>query len=110
MEPGEVIGILSRLILGAAASFLGIMLWSRTRDAAWVLIIIAAIMSYVETVYSILRQFGMEIGSFLSIGTVPVLPIILSSLSMAFTIAAFSVMVVRKYRHFPIGNINREKK
>jgi hypothetical protein len=55
-------------------------------------------MAYAETVYSILRQFGMEIGSFLSIGTVPVLPIILSSLPLAVTIAAFSVMVVRNYR------------
>ena len=100
MELGEIIGILSRLILGAVASFLAIMLWSKTRDSPWVLIIIGTIMAYVETVFSILKQFGLTATDFLSIGTVPILPIVLSCLPMVFFIAAFTVMVFRKIRHF----------
>ena len=99
MDLGEVIRISSRLILGAIASFLAIMLWSRTRDAPWVLIIIATIMAYVETLYSILKQFGIEIGNSLSVSAIQILPIVLSCLPVAFVIAALAVMVVRKYRH-----------
>ena len=99
MEQGEIIGILSRLILGALASFLAIMLWSRTRDLPWILIIIATITAYVETVYSILKQFGMDAGDLFYIGAIPILPIILSCLPTVFVIAAFAMMVFRKYRH-----------
>ena len=99
MDLGEVIRISSRLVLGAIASFLAIMLWSRTRDAPWVLMIIATIMAYVETLYSMLKQFGIAIGSSFSVSAIPILPIVLSCLPMAFVIAAFAVMVARKYRH-----------
>jgi len=99
MDSGQYIYILSRLSLGALASFFAIMLWSKTRDIAWMLMVIGTIAAYVETVYSILNMFGISGGSIFIIGSVPLMSIILPCLPTVFFIAAFVVMVVRKYLH-----------
>jgi len=98
MDLGQLLFILSRLILGALASFFAIMLWSKTRDVAWMLMVIGTIAAYVETVYSILNLFGINGGDILLIGSVPLMSIVLPCLPTIFFIAAFAVMVVRKYR------------
>jgi hypothetical protein len=98
MDSGQITYILSRLSLGALASFFAIMLWSKTRDVAWMLMVIGTIAAYVETVYVILNLFGITGGSILVIGSVPLISIILPCLPTVFIIAALAVMVVRKYR------------
>ena len=98
MDYGQVVYILSRLVLGAMASFFAIMLWSKTRDVAWMLMVIGTIAAYVETVYAILNLFGIEGENMLVIGSVPFMSILLPCLPTVFFIAAFSVMVARKYR------------
>ena len=97
MDLGEIIHILSRLILGALASFFAIMLWSRTRDIAWMLMVIGTIAAYIGTVYAILNNFGMTGGSIFVIGSVPFMLIFLPCLPTLLFIAAFAVMVARKY-------------
>ena len=98
MDSGQVVYILSRLVLGAAATFLAILLLPRIRDAAWILVIIGTIAAYAETVYSILIVLGMGGESRFTLGSVPLLSIALPCLSMAFFVAAFAVMTARKYR------------
>ena len=98
MDSGQLIYIISRLSLGALAAFFAILLWSKTRDVAWMLMVIGAIAAYVDTVYSILELFGITGSNLLSIGSMPVVSILLPSLPTIFFIAAFAVMVVRKYR------------
>ena len=98
MDSGQIIYILCRLGLGAVAAFLAILLWSRTRDLAWMLMVMGAIASYAETVYSMLELFGVIGNNAPRIGSMPVASIVLPCLPMAFFIAAFSVMVARKYR------------
>ena len=97
MDAGEILFIVSRLTTGALAAFFAIMLWSKTRDIAWMLMVIGTIVAYVETVYSILILFGIT-GNQLSIGSVPVASILLPNLRAGFFIAAFVVMIVRKVR------------
>jgi hypothetical protein len=99
MDPGQIVFIASRLVLGALASFLAIMLWSKTRDLAWMLMVIGAIAAYIETVYAVLVLFGITGESPLPLGSVSLLTILLSALRTSFFIAAFMVMVVRRYRH-----------
>ena len=85
--------------MGALASFFAIMLWSKTRDVAWMLMVIGTIAAYVETVYSILNLFGISGGNVFMIGSVSLMSIILPCLPTIFIAAAFAVMVVRKYLH-----------
>ena len=98
MDSGQIVYIICRLALGTAAAFLAIMLWSKTRDLAWMLMVLGAIASYVEVVYSILESFGIAGHNAPSIGIMPLTSIVFPSLPMVFFIAAFIVMVVRKYR------------
>ena len=98
MDSGQVTYILSRLSLGALASFFAIMLWSKTRDVAWMLMVIGTIAAYVETVYAILNLFGISGWDLFTIGSMPLISIVLPCLPTVFFIAAFVVMVVRKYR------------
>jgi len=98
MDTGQLVYILSRLVLGALASFFAIMLWSKTRDVAWMLMVIGTIAAYVEIVYAILNLFGISGMNLLMIGSMPLMSILLPSLPMVFFIAAFIVMVIRKYR------------
>jgi hypothetical protein len=97
MDTGELIYIVTRLSTGALAAFFAIMLWSKTRDVAWMLMVIGTIVAYVETVYSILAIFGVA-GPRLSVGSVSLAAIVLPNLRTGFFIAAFVVMVVRKLR------------
>jgi len=99
MEWGNTAYIICRLFLGAISSFLAILLWSRTRDTAWILVIISAIVSYIEIIYSILNLFGIISESILSENAILIITIFLSCLPTAFIIAAFAVMALRKYRH-----------
>jgi hypothetical protein len=98
MDVGQIIYITSRLVLGALASFFAIMLWSKTRDVAWMLMVIGTIAAYIETVYSILELFGISGGDRFVIGSVPAASIVLPCLWISFFIIAFVVMVFRKYR------------
>ena len=98
MDLGQQILILGRLVLGALAAFFAIMLWSRTRDTAWMLIVIGIIAAYAEIAYSILEIFGISSGAIISIGSKSLLSIILPCLPMVFFISALAVMVVKKYR------------
>jgi hypothetical protein len=98
MDSGHAIYIVSRLTLGALAAFFAIVLWAKTRDAAWMLMVIGVIAAYVETVYSILGLFGIAGGGAVVVGSLPLLSIVLPCLPVAFFTAAFAVMVVRKYR------------
>jgi hypothetical protein len=99
MDPGEAVYILSRLFLGALASFFAIMLWAKIRDAAWMLLVFGTIAAYVETVYAILNLFGVTAINRFTIGSMPAASIVLPCLPTIFFIAAFMVMVFRKYRH-----------
>jgi LytS/YehU family sensor histidine kinase len=98
MDIGEFIYLSSRLFLGALASFFAIMVWSKTRDAAWMLMVMGTLAAYIESVYLILDMFGISGDKIPLIGTISLPLILLSSLCNIFFIAAFLVMVIRKYR------------
>jgi hypothetical protein len=98
MDSGEIIYISSRLALGALTAFFAIMLWSRTRDAAWMLMVTGTLAAYVETIYSILEKFGITGEAVVTIGSVPLASILLPNLPTVFILSAFLVMVFRTYR------------
>ena len=99
MDSGQIVFMFSRLILGALATFFAIMLWSKTRDAAWMLLVIGAIAAYTETVYAVLNLFGITGKLTPFIGSLSLPSILLPALHSCFLIAAFLIMVVRRYRY-----------
>jgi len=88
MNIEQTILIGSQLVLGAAAVFLAIMIWSKTKDIAWIFLFISIIVAYIEIVFFILRKMQIISGEFTEL--------LLPSLRMAFIIAAFSVIIIRR--------------
>ena len=56
MSAADTILLVSRLATAAVAAFLAILLWSRTRDLAWMLIVIGVIASYADILFGLLAQ------------------------------------------------------
>ena len=98
MDTGQIVFFSMRLLLGACASFFAIMLWSKTRDVAWMLIVVGTIIAYIEIVYSILDFFGIGGGNIFVFGSISLVSFILSPLQLLSFIAAFLIMVLRQSR------------
>jgi hypothetical protein len=93
MDSGQMVFMFSRLILGALAAFFAIMLWSRTRNPAWMCVIMGTITGYVGVIYSILEMLGITAGYVFVLGTVSIVTILLPVLYMSFFIIALLIMV-----------------
>jgi hypothetical protein len=88
--------IVSRLGVGAIGSFFAILLWSQTRDAAWVLIIIGTLVAYAQVVFATLSGFGILSGELFEVSGIPLAQLALENLPMLLFACAFIVMVVRR--------------
>jgi hypothetical protein len=96
MDYAQVVILFSKLILGAVATFLAILLWSRTRDTAWMLIVIGTIVSYADVVFTTLDGFGIVRSDLYLIGGVSSIRLFGENLPTVFFISAFLVMLSRK--------------
>ncbi len=92
----EYLLTLSRLGVGAIGTFFAILLWSQTRDAAWVLVIIGTLVAYAEVVYGTLLGFGIVSAEYFSLSGVPVLRLALANLPMLLLAGAFIVVIARR--------------
>jgi hypothetical protein len=96
MGTEQAILMLSRFVLGAFATFLAIMVWSKTRDIAWMLIVVGTVAHYGEVVFSALESLGVVRLDVVRISTVAVFPLVLTNLPTAFYALAFLVIVSRR--------------
>ncbi len=99
MELADFVMILSRLFIGAVGTFFAILLWSQTRDIAWVLVIIGTLVSYAEIVFTMLRRFGIISEESFYVSGIPVFELVLTNLPMLLFILAFIAVLSRKRLH-----------
>lgn len=88
--------LVSRLATTAVAAFLAILLWSRTRDPAWMLIVIGVIASYADILFDLLARLGLIEESRYALFGLPLGRILLANLPYLFLCAALVVMIRRK--------------
>lgn len=101
MELTDYFVLLTRMGVGAVTTFLAILLWSQTRDAAWVLAIVAVLVSYAQIILETLEGFGIVSGEFFAVSGFPLLRVVLVNLPMVFLSLAFITMVARQARKHP---------
>jgi hypothetical protein len=94
----EIIGIAVRLVFGAAVSFLAILVWAKTHNASWMLVVIGAILHYAASVYTALSFFGITAALWLPKEAGTVVSTAIACLPDICFIAAFSLMAGQKYR------------
>ncbi|MFP4363362.1 MAG: hypothetical protein ACLFR1_05785 [Spirochaetia bacterium] len=99
IELNEILLLSIRFGITAVATFLAIILWSKTRDPAWMFIVIAVIVNYGEIVFQALDMFGIVRAGAYVLWNVEVLRIVLSNLPTVFLIIAFCIMIFRKRKY-----------
>ena len=96
MESPELVALIVRLGVGALATFGAILLWSQTRDPAWMLIIIGTIVQYGDIMYTTFQLFGILSGETMVFG-LPLVRMLLTNLPSLFYLLGF-VVVLRRTR------------
>ncbi|MBA7714892.1 hypothetical protein ES703_123924 [subsurface metagenome] len=96
MEEADLILILSRLAVGAFGTFFAILLWSQTRDIAWVLVVIGTLISYAEIVFTTLERFGIIAQEIYDLSGIPIFKLLLVNLPMLLYSLAFITVISRK--------------
>jgi hypothetical protein len=96
MSAGDTVLLASRLAVSAVAAFLAILLWSRTRDLAWMLVVIGVIASYAEILFDLLSRLGLVDESSYFLFGLPLGRILLVNLPYLFLCAALVVMIRRR--------------
>ncbi len=97
MDPTSFATQTSHLVVGAFATFAAILLWSRTRDMAWTFLIIGAIISYADVVFSTLTAFGILAEDPFVYNGVPLLRLALANFPLLFSGIGFLVAAARRH-------------
>lgn len=92
----SIIALSLRFLVMAVATFLSIIIWSRKRDAAWMLIVVGVLAGYGDILYSLLIEFGIvpELGQ--APGLVGLLAYIIPNLPWLFFSAAFISIIIQR--------------
>lgn len=92
----QMVNILSRLTVESIVTFLAILLWAKTRDTAWMFVILGVIVSYGESVFQTLKAFGIVNPELLVIQGIQIFDLVLANLPMLFFAVAFLIMISRR--------------
>ena len=94
----DEITILIRLLMRAVGTFCAILLRSRTRDEAWVLVVIGVLVSYTGIIFDTLARFGLVTWDDLVVAGLPgfaLIQAVLANLPMLLYSIAFVVVLTR---------------
>lgn len=95
MQTAELVEVLVRIIAGAIACFFAILLWAKTRDSAWMLIIAGTIAYYGFVIYETLKVFGVVAAEVFIIEGVLPAGVILENIPPLLYTLGFLLMLVR---------------
>ncbi|MCR4821537.1 MAG: hypothetical protein K5873_01530 [Treponema sp.] len=100
MSEVEIIFFIIKLILGGIIAFLAIMLWSRTRDYAWMFLVLGAVTAYSSIVFDLLLKLGfIKSRQIILLGNdISLIQLLLLILPSLCTIIAFIIMLHRTGR------------
>lgn len=98
MTTESLIFIISRLVFGAGSTFLAIILWSRTRDSAWMFIVVGTIFRYGQIMFDTFGLFGIVDSKLVVIPGYLGIETILENLPYIFFIIAFIIMIRRTFQ------------
>lgn len=87
-----------KLVLGGFAVFFALVLWSKTRDFAWMSLVAGVIISYSGIVYELLCSLGIIQPLAYSLWGIPVLTFVFALFPSLFFIFSFIIMI-KRLRH-----------
>lgn len=99
MNDYEAIPVIVRMVCSFLAAFPAISLWSRTRDAAWMLVVLGAIFFFIDALYATLVLIGLASYSLPVLQDFPLLKSLLSGLPFILLASGFLVFLIRNRRY-----------
>ncbi|MDC7220635.1 MAG: hypothetical protein PQJ59_11935 [Spirochaetales bacterium] len=96
MATGTLIFISLKLFFGFLLAFLAILAWAKTRQAAWLFIIVGTLVRYLELIYSILFELEVLNPDWGYTGNFPLLPVTLTILPLLFMSIGFLLFLIQK--------------
>jgi hypothetical protein len=98
MSIQEALPVLVKMVCSFLAAFTAIALWSRTRDAAWTLMVLGAVFLFIESLYSTLVIIGLAT-YLLPVWTGFPLESVLAGLPPVLFFAGFLTFLIRDRRY-----------
>lgn len=95
MSDQFVVAMTLKLITGFFAAFISIILWSKTRDGAWLTMVLGVIFLYVGTLFDILEKFGFVRYNSLRYGEIEILPLAFALLPYLFFGIGMLIFLIR---------------
>ncbi|MCI1209162.1 MAG: hypothetical protein LKF96_06950 [Treponema sp.] len=95
MLQSEIVLYTIKLIFGGIVAFLAIMLWSKTKDAAWMSLVAGAVTSYAGIVYEMMIDLGIIVPGGIYIAGIPLATLLFTIVPSVFFIIAFILMIIR---------------
>ncbi len=95
MTQANLILYIIKLVLGGISAFFAIVLWSRTRDAAWMSMVAGTVINYTGTVYDMLIDFGVVFTTDIELFSIPLTTLLFTVVPPLFFIIAFILMIHR---------------
>lgn len=99
MTEYEAIPVLVRMVCSFLAAFMAIALWSKTRDAAWMLVVLGAVFFFIDSLYATLVLIGLTSYEFLVWQGFPLLKSVLTGLPPLLMAAGFLVFLIHNRRY-----------
>lgn len=91
--------VLVRMLCSFLAAFPAIALWSRTRSAAWMLVILGSVFFFLDSLYAALVFVGLTSYDVLTWRGYSVLEYLFAGLPSLLTAAGFIVFLIRNRRY-----------
>lgn len=79
-----VIALSIKLVFGFVAAIISILLWSKTRDGAWLLMVLGVVFLYIETLFDVLNAFGFIFYDSFKLAGIEILPLFFETLPFVF--------------------------
>jgi len=95
----EAISILVRLICSFVAAFPAIVIWRRTRNGAWVMLVLSAILFFIDSLYAALVLIGIASYSLPFSSDVPLLQFVLAGIPHLLMACGFAFFLVSHRRY-----------
>jgi len=99
MYDSEAISILVRLICSFGAAFPAVAILRKTRNGAWVLMILSAVFFFIDALYSTLVMIGIASYKLTFLGDVPVLQLLLTGIPYLFMACGFAFFLISHRRY-----------
>ncbi|MCP4295885.1 MAG: hypothetical protein GY786_09790 [Proteobacteria bacterium] len=100
MDNEQLILLSVKLVTGFAAALTAVLLWSKTRETPWLLVVVGTLFLYGEVVFSMLAFFGISNFYLFTVYGISVIRLVFSFSPFLFFTAGFLIFLLRRRGRF----------